>query len=103
MVQAMERGFTLSQNIADKIKTKIMTGEFALGSKLPNENELMDDLNVSRTTIREAVKILISKNILYIERGKGTYVAAIPGLADDPYGFEFIPEEKLIPDRKSVV
>lgn len=94
----MERGFTLSQNIADKIKTKIMTGEFALGSKLPNENELMDDLNVSRTTIREAVKILISKNILYIERGKGTYVAAIPGLADDPYGFEFIPEEKLIPD-----
>ena len=75
-----------------------MTGEFALGSKLPNENELMDDLNVSRTTIREAVKILISKNILYIERGKGTYVAAIPGLADDPYGFEFIPEEKLIPD-----
>ena len=92
----MERGFTLSQNIADKIKTKIMTGEFALGSKLPNENELMDDLNVSRTTIREAVKILISKNILYIERGKGTYVAAIPGLADDPYGFEFIPEEKLI-------
>ena len=68
MVQAMERGFTLSQNIADKIKTKIMTGEFALGSKLPNENELMDDLNVSRTTIREAVKILISKNILYIER-----------------------------------
>ena len=72
MVQAMERGFTLSQNIADKIKTKIMTGEFALGSKLPNENELMDDLNVSRTTIREAVKILISKNILYIERGKGS-------------------------------
>ena len=55
MVQAMERGFTLSQNIADKIKTKIMTGEFALGSKLPNENELMDDLNVSRTTISEAV------------------------------------------------
>lgn len=94
----MDRGFTLSQNIADKIKAKIMTGEFALGSKLPNENELMDALNVSRTTIREAVKILISKNILYIERGKGTYVAAIPGLADDPYGFEFIPEEKLIPD-----
>ncbi len=61
----MERGFTLSQNIADKIKTKIMTGEFALGSKLPNENELMDDLNVSRTTIREAVKILISKHPLY--------------------------------------
>lgn len=89
----MDRGFTLSQNIADKIKAKIMTGEFALGSKLPNENELMDALNVSRTTIREAVKILISKNILYIERGKGTYVAAIPGLADDPYGFEFIPEE----------
>lgn len=94
----MDRGFTLSQNIADKIKAKIMAGEFALGSKLPNENQLMDALNVSRTTIREAVKILISKNILYIERGRGTYVTAIPGLADDPYGLEFIPEEKLIPD-----
>ena len=81
----MERGFTLSQNIADKIKTKIMTGEFALGSKLPNENELMDDLNVSRTTIREAVKILISKkHPLY--RAGGTYVAAIPGLRMIPMG-----------------
>lgn len=82
----MERGFTLSQNIADKIKTKIMTGEFALGSKLPNENELMDDLNVSRTTIREAVKILISKNILYIERGRELMLPPYRGLRMIPMG-----------------
>lgn len=73
-------------------------GEYSVGMQLPNEQELADSLNVSRTTIREAVKLLISRHILEIERGKGTFVAAIPGLSEDPFGLEFVSEDILMPN-----
>ena len=47
---------------------------FSVGDKLPNEIELSEELNVSRTTLREAVRILVAYNLLEIRRGKGTYV-----------------------------
>ena len=45
------------------------------GSKLPNENELSRALEVSRTTLREAISFLVAQGVLVIRRGKGTYVA----------------------------
>ena len=48
---------------------------FTAGDKLPNENELSAELNVSRTTLREAIRILVAYNILEIQRGKGTFVS----------------------------
>ena len=86
---------TLSENIADRIKPRIIVGKYAVGTQLPNEQELADSLNVSRTTIREAVKLLVSRRVLEIERGKGTFVAAIPGLSEDPFGLEFVNEDIL--------
>ena len=86
---------TLSENIADRIKQRIIVGKYAVGTQLPNEQELADSLNVSRTTIREAVKLLVSRCVLEIERGKGTFVAAIPGLSEDPFGLEFVNEDIL--------
>ncbi len=66
----------LSQQIADTLKRLIMEEQkYNYGEKLPNENELSQELGVSRTTLREAIKILISNGILIVKRGKGTYVA----------------------------
>lgn len=65
----------LSQNIADNIMTMITVEKrFSAGDKLPNELELAEELNVSRTTLREAVRILVAYGVLEIQRGKGTYV-----------------------------
>ena len=65
----------LSQSIADTILSMItIEKRFAAGDKLPNENELSAELNVSRTTLREAIRILVAYNILEIQRGKGTFV-----------------------------
>ncbi|MDR1518829.1 MAG: FadR family transcriptional regulator [Planctomycetota bacterium] len=86
----------LSNSIATKMKRKIINGEWRVNEQLPNEQALAGQLLVSRTTIREAVKILVSKNILTIERGKGTFVVNTPGLADDPLGLEFIQEGLLV-------
>jgi len=66
----------LSQSIADNILSMItIEKRFSVGDKLPNELELSEELNVSRTTSREAIRILVAYDILEIRRGKGTYVA----------------------------
>ncbi len=66
---------SLSLQIADDLKERIIVKkEYKIGDKLPNENLLSEELNVSRTTLREAIRILVTENILEIKRGKGTYV-----------------------------
>ena len=66
---------SLSLQIADDLKEKIIVKkEYKIGDKLPNENLLSEELNVSRTTLREAIRILVTENILEIKRGRGTYV-----------------------------
>lgn len=68
-------GRSLAENVADDILAMIsIDKKFVMGDKLPNENKLSADLQVSRTTLREAIRILIAHNILEIRRGKGTYV-----------------------------
>ena len=81
------RNVMLSEKVADQI-LKMITIEkrFNLGDKIPNENELAEELGVSRTTLREAVKFLIAHNVLEIRRGKGTFVANNKELNED-YGF----------------
>lgn len=65
----------LSQNVADNILAMITVEKrFSVGDKLPNEIALSEELNVSRTTLREAIRILVAYDILEIQRGKGTFV-----------------------------
>ncbi len=65
----------LSERIADDILSMItIEKRFQPGDKLPNENELSVELKISRTTLREAIRILVTNDVLEIRRGKGTYV-----------------------------
>lgn len=71
----MEQESRLSDRIADTILSMITVEKrFLPGSKLPNENELSKELKVSRTTLREAIRILVTGKILEIRRGRGTFV-----------------------------
>ncbi|MCG8483587.1 MAG: FadR family transcriptional regulator [Clostridia bacterium] len=85
----------LSQKIADNIKDLIKDKKLQPEDKLPNELELAEELNVSRSTVREAIKILVSKNILEVKRGKGTFVSENPGIIKDPLGVTFMNEQDL--------
>ncbi|UOQ49352.1 FadR family transcriptional regulator [Gracilibacillus caseinilyticus] len=65
----------LSDSVADDLMSMItIEKRFVPGDKLPNENELSEELNISRTTLREAIRILVTNGILEIRRGKGTYI-----------------------------
>ncbi|MDR2098230.1 MAG: FadR family transcriptional regulator [Spirochaetaceae bacterium] len=80
----------LSESAARSIIELIISGEYGNGDKIPNEMKLAQKFEMSRSTVREAVKTLVSQNILEIRRGQGTFVCQKPGLAEDPLGFRFI-------------
>ncbi len=75
---------------ADAIISFIIESDLSSGDKLPVESEFSRLLGVGRGTFREAIKILISRNIVDVKRGSGTFVALKPGIAEDPLGLTFI-------------
>ncbi len=92
-------GIPLSRYAAEKIVDYIRTHGFHGGDKLPNESQLCIITGVSRGTVREAIKILNTENIVTIQRGVGTFVSTNPGVSEDPLGFRFIEDkEKLVFD-----
>ena len=73
----MPKKTKLSEQTADRLYEMIADEHRYLpGSKLPNENELSEELQVSRTTLREAISFLVAQGVLEIQRGKGPLVAA---------------------------
>lgn len=90
---------SLAGRVAARLLQMIADQNLSCGEKLPNEFDLADQLRVGRGTVREAVKLLVSRNILEIRRGKGTFVAQNPGLAEDPLGLTFFQDKyKLVMD-----
>lgn len=78
---------SLSQKTADRLYTMIVVERrMAPGEKLPNELDLSHELGVSRTTLREAIHVLVSRNILEVRRGRGTFVSPQAAQVND-YGF----------------
>ena len=61
-------------NVIQQIRLAIAGGRFQMGDKLPTEFELMEELRVSRNSLREAMKILSAMGIVEIRRGDGTYI-----------------------------
>ena len=65
----------LVQQVADSIYQMILTEKkYNPGDRLPGENILAAQLNVGRSTLREAIRILVSQGILVVYRGKGTFI-----------------------------
>jgi len=60
--------------IVERIQALIATRKLMPGQQLPSERELATLLNVSRSAVREAIKILISIGILHTAHGRGTFV-----------------------------
>ena len=87
---------SLSEKAADQITQLIIDEAYAAGSKLPNEFELAARLGVGRSTVREAIKSLCSRNILEIRHGSGTFVTENVGEIDDPLGFRFFRNKKKL-------
>jgi len=67
----------LVDRVVDELQSMIVGGQLKPGTKLPPERELADQLGVSRTVTREAVRILDAKGLVETKRGVGTTVRRI--------------------------
>lgn len=63
------------QLIENEIKNKIKSKELSPGDLIPSENQLKDQFNVSRMTVRQALNNLVNEGFLYKHKGKGTFVS----------------------------
>lgn len=86
----MDTGKLLTEKVADEIVRTIIGKELKAGDKLPNEFELAAKLGVGRSTVREAIKTLVSRNVVEIRRGAGTFVSDRSGVSEDPLGLQFL-------------
>lgn len=72
---------TLPEQVADQLRRRIAAGEFPVGSLLPTEQQLMSELGVSRSSVREALRSLVHAGLLGARAGYGTFVCATNDVA----------------------
>lgn len=79
MILKRKKLLTLSEQIADQIRTAIIDRDLNPGDKLPAEQELADHFQVSRPTIRDAIKILATSKLIVTKSGAkgGHFVSKI--------------------------
>lgn len=90
------KGKLLVEQIEDEIYKYILNTPVQVGQKLPNEFDLAAKFNVSRSTVREAVRSLSSKGIVAVKRGSGTYVTGTVLTGDDPLNIRSFEDKEAI-------
>ena len=78
----------LAPQVEEELMNYILHEPVGIGEKIPNEYELARRFGVGRSTIREVVKSLVTKGILEVRRGSGTYVVSTSSVENDPLGLE---------------
>ncbi len=71
----------LSDIVADQILGLIEEGSLKIGERLPGERELVEQLDVGRASVREALRILEARGVIEVRPGKGAFVVGMPAEA----------------------
>ncbi|MDZ3990666.1 FadR/GntR family transcriptional regulator [Pseudomonas sp. Teo4] len=74
----LQRPDTLVERVVSAIRAEIDSGRLAAESRLPTEQQLAEQLNVSRSVVREAVAQLKADGVLIARRGLGSYISQTP-------------------------
>lgn len=89
----------LSQRVAERVRELIMAGELSEGDRLPSERELGEQLGVSRTVVREAIKLLRAAGLVRVRMGIGSFIT-MPSrnVLEEPLSHFADPDQKKIQD-----
>src|SRR3954454_19626860 len=79
MTLSSARRTPLFDQVIGQLRDQITSGRWPVGSRIPTEPELVEQLGVARNTLREAVRALAHNGLLDIRQGSGTYVLATSG------------------------
>ena len=66
-----------SEGVFEQLRSRILTGAYPVGSRIPNERELAEALRVNRASVREAVKHLEFLELVEVRHGQGTFVREV--------------------------
>jgi len=86
----------LAEQTQEQIYQYILKTPIPVGTKLPNEFKLGELFGVGRSTIREAVKLLVSRGVLEVRRGSGTYVVSTTPADLDPLGLRHVEDKAAL-------
>ena len=78
---------TLGQKTEDRLMKYILDKPVKIGERIPTEGELTELFEVGRSTVREAVKGLVTSGVLEVRRGDGTYVISTIYMENDVLEF----------------
>lgn len=70
-----QKSESIYQRVVTELKTAIVQGKLKPGDRLPSERDLSEMLGVSRTSLREALKLLAASGLVTIKHGQGVYIA----------------------------
>ena len=65
----------VSLQVRDLMRKSILSGQFRPGDQLPTEAEFAEEYGVSRTSIREALKLLEQEGCIVVRRGRGRFAS----------------------------
>ena len=80
---------SLTEEAMNQIIQLIIDNDLKPGTRLPSEFQLAQQLGVGRSTLREATRLLVSRNVLEVRQGSGTFISKKRGVPDDPLGLTF--------------
>ena len=70
---------TLQEQIVDQIRARILSGDLTADTPLPSIRALAKETRVSVITVQRAYDTLLNQELVYSRRGKGFFVADLPG------------------------
>jgi GntR family transcriptional repressor for pyruvate dehydrogenase complex len=74
---SIKKSSSLSVQVLDQLEEAIRTKRFPSGSRLPSEHDLGRQFGVSRTAIREALRMLSARGLISAQRGRGNFVREV--------------------------
>ena len=66
------------EQVTGQIIQWIDGGTYGIGERLPSEAKIAEQTSISRSSVREAIRLLSASGVLTVRHGSGTYVAALP-------------------------
>ena len=72
-IRKVQRG-SMADQVVKNIREAITSGQWSIGDRLPNEQELAKQLGVGRSSVREGIRILAGYGLVETRQGEGTFV-----------------------------
>src|SRR5699024_6234558 len=95
----------LYNQVKEILVSKITNKQWKTGDLIPTETELINEFDVSRTTIRQAINILVNEGVLEKQQGRGTTVKSmkltgslgrLTGFAEEIMERGYLPKSRLL-------